>query len=164
MTLLEDLLMRQIPYGAAFALAGALALWSCGGGGGSNTPTAPTASNPPAAAPAPAPAPAPPPASAVQVTIVSSSGNKAFSPNPIRANSGDTVMFVNRDALIHHIVIDGGPDLSEIASGATSRGFTVSNANPVNFHCTLHSSMVGSINGAAAPEPPPCLDPYGYGC
>jgi plastocyanin len=100
----------------------------------------------------------------VSVTIVSSSGNTAFSPNPIKANAGQTVMFVNRDALIHHIVIDGGPDLLEVAPGATSRGFTLSNANATTFHCTLHSSMVGSINGAAAPEPPPCMDPYGYGC
>jgi hypothetical protein len=23
------------------------------------------------------------------------------------------------------------------------------------YHCTIHSSMVGSISGAAAPEPPP---------
>jgi hypothetical protein len=30
-----------------------------------------------------------------------------------------------------------------------------------NFHCTIHSSMVGSINGAEAPEPPPCTTP-GY--
>jgi plastocyanin len=100
----------------------------------------------------------------VNVTIVSSSGNTAFSPNPIKANSGDTVMFVNRDTAMHHIVIDGGADLQQVAPGATSRGFTVANANPVNFHCSLHSSMVGSINGAAAPEPPPCNDPYGYGC
>jgi plastocyanin len=95
---------------------------------------------------------------------VSSTGNTAFSPNPIRANSGDTVMFVNRDAAAHNIVIDGGPDLQMVNPGATSRGFQVTSANPVNFHCTLHSSMVGSINGASAPEPPPCNDPYGYGC
>jgi plastocyanin len=100
----------------------------------------------------------------VNVSIVSSSGNTAFSPNPIRANAGDTVMFVNRDAQIHRIVIDGGPDLQDVSPGATSRGFTVANTTPVNFHCSLHSSMVGSINGAAAPEPPPCNDPYGYGC
>ena len=151
--------MQQIPYGAAIAFVGALALWSCGGGG-SSTPTAPTASNPPA------PAPAPPPAgpSTVNVTIVSSSGNTAFSPNPIKANSGDTVMFVNRDTQMHHIVIDSGSDLQQVAPGATSRGFTVTSASPVNFHCSLHSSMVGSINGAAPPEPPPCNDPYGYGC
>jgi plastocyanin len=95
---------------------------------------------------------------------VSATGNTAFSPNPIKANSGDTVMFRNSDTQMHHIVIDGGPDLLDVNPGATSRGFTLTNSNAINFHCTLHSSMVGSINGAAAPEPPPCIDPYGYGC
>ena len=49
----------------------------------------------------------------------------------------------------------------DIAPGATSRGFTVRSGSALNFHCTLHSSMVGSINGANAPDPPPCNDPYG---
>jgi hypothetical protein len=73
-------------------------------------------------------------------------------------------MFRNSDSQMHHIVIDGGPDLLAVGPGSTSRGFTVANGNAVNFHCTLHSSMVGSINGASAPEPPACTDPYGYGC
>ncbi len=52
----------------------------------------------------------------VTSTIVSSTGNTAFSPNPIKANSGDTVMFVNSDSQMHHIVIDGG---SGSAAGRT---------------------------------------------
>ena len=56
---------------------------------------------------------------------------------------------------------DGSADLGDIAPGATSRGFTVRSGSALNFHCTLHPSMVGSINGANAPEPPPCNDPYG---
>lgn len=150
--------MRHIPYGATFAVMGALALWSCGGGGGgSSTPTSPTTSTPP-----PAPAPAP---TTVSVTIVGATGNTSFSPNPVRASAGQTVTFTNRDSQIHHIVIDaGGPDLQEVAPGATSRGFSVTSTNPVNFHCERHNTMVGSINGAAAPEAPPCVDLYGYGC
>lgn len=146
--------MQRIPYGAALAVVGAVALWSCGGGG-TSTPTSPTTSAPP-------PAPAGP--TTVTVSIVSSTGNTAFSPNPIKANSGDTVMFRNTDKQAHHIVIDSGPDLQEVTPGAQSRGYTLGNGAEVRFHCTLHSSMVGSINGAAAPESPPCLDPYGYGC
>lgn len=148
--------MHRIPYGATLAVVGALALASCGGGGGggTSTPTSPTTSAPP-----PTSAPA-----TVMVMIVGSSGNTAFSPNPVKANAGDSVVFRNNDRTLHRIVIDGGPDLQDVAAGATSRAFTLSNANAINFHCTLHSSMVGSINGAAAPEPPPCNDPYGYGC
>ena len=147
----------------ALALAGALVLWGCGGGGGSAavTPTAPTAAAPPAA-PAPAPSSGP---TTVTVAIVGSIGNAAFQPNPVRANSGDTVMFRNSDSVMHHLVMDdGSADLGQIGPGAVSRGFTLRSATASNFHCTQHSSMVGSINGATAPDPPECPDPYGYGC
>jgi len=148
---------------AMMAVAVALALWGCGGGGGSTyaTPTSPT---PPVAAPAPAPAPTPA-GSTVTVAIVASSGNAAFQPNPVRANTGDTVMFRNNDTVLHRLVMDdGSADLGDVAPGAVSRGVTLRSASATSFHCTLHSSMVGSINGASAPVPPPCNDPYGYGC
>jgi plastocyanin len=136
--------------GAGFAIVGALALWSCGGG-------AP-------AAPSPAPAPAPTPSS-VTVNIVGSIGNQAYRPNPVSANSGDTLWFRNNDSAMHHIVLDdGSADLGEVTPGATSRGLTLKNTNATSFHCTLHWSMVGSINAAKAPDPAPCPDPYGYGC
>jgi plastocyanin len=99
------------------------------------------------------------------VTIVASSGNSAFQPNPVKAASGDTVVFRNNDSVMHHLIMDdGSADLGDVAPGANSRGFTLRNANAANFHCTLHSTMVGSINGATAPETPTCNDPYGYGC
>lgn len=154
---------QSLTSAAALALAGALALWGCGGGGGSTavTPTAPT---PTVAAPPAPPAPSSGPAT-VTVAIVGSVGNAAFQPNPVRANSGDTVMFRNDHTVMHHLVMDdGSADLGQVGPGAVSRGFTLRSANASNFHCTLHSSMVGSINGASAPEPPPCLDPLGYGC
>src|SRR5262245_26831533 len=140
--------------GASIAVAGALGLWSCAGGGGS-MPAAPT----------PAPTPAPPGSTTVMVNIVGSIGNQAYRPNPVAANSGDTVMFRNSDTTMHHIVLDdGSADLGDIGPGATSRGVTLRNTNALNFHCTMHSSMVGSINAATAPEPMPCTDPSGYGC
>ena len=75
-------------------------------------------------------------------------------------------MFRNSDATLHHLVFDDGSgDFGEIAPGTTSRGVVVRNANPSTFHCTLHATMVGSINGATAPDTPPCVpDVYGYGC
>jgi plastocyanin len=129
----------------------AVAAWGCsGGGGGGSTPTAPSAP------------PSTPTTATVTVSVVGSSGNRAYQPNPVRAATGDTVMFRNNDATLHRIVMDDGSgDLGDIAPGATSRGFTVRNTSALNFHCTLHPSMVGSINGASAPEEPPCNDPYG---
>ena len=134
--------------GATLAFAAAVAMWSCGGGssyGGSPTPTNPT----------PTPTPS---ANTVTVTIVSSSGNKAYSPNPVQANKGDTVAFKNSDSTMHHVVMDdGSADLGDITPGAT-KTMTL-NGSGGKFHCTIHSSMVGSINGDL-PEPPPCTTGY----
>lgn len=138
--------------GASAAVVGALFLWGCGGGsgGGTSSPAAPSAPSGP---------------TTVSVAIVGTSGNQAFNPNPVSAAVGDTVMFKNNDSAVHHIVFDdGSADLGEVAPGSTSRGGAVRSGNATNFHCVLHSSMVGTINGAKAPEPPPCNDPLGYGC
>lgn len=136
--------------GALLVAAGALVA-ACGGGGG-GSPTGPSGSaNPPAS-------------NGVMVSVVSSSGNTAYQPNPVRAAAGDTVSFRNADSVLHRIVLDdGSADLGDIAPGATSRAFTVRSAAAVTFHCTIHPSMVGSINGTEAPEPP-CIDSYGYAC
>jgi plastocyanin len=146
--------MRSLVHGGAFAFACAVVLWGCAGGGGTSgsTPTAPAAPSSPAS-------------QTVTVAIIGSIGNQAYRPNPAAASSGDTVMFRNNDAAMHHIVLDdGSADLGEVAPGALSRGVTVRTANATRFHCTIHPSMVGSINGSQAPEPAPCADPYGYGC
>jgi plastocyanin len=143
--------------GVAVPVLGALFLVSCGGGG-SSSPASPTS-------PSPTPGPTTSAGSTVTVSIVSSVGNSAFVPNPVRANTGDTVVFRNNDAVLHRVVMnDGSADLGDIAPGATSRGFTLSNANATNYRCTLHGSMVGSINGAQAPTPDCVPDVYGYGC
>ena len=140
--------------GTLVAVLVAAAAWGCGGGGGGgSTPTAPSGTPPTAAA------------TTVTVAVVGSIGNAAYQPNPVRAASGDTVMFRNNDSATHRIVMDdGSADLGDIAPGATSRGFTVRNTHALTFHCSVHPSMVGSINGSTAPEPRPCSDPYGYGC
>jgi plastocyanin len=144
--------MRSIFIAAVLATALA-ALWSCGSSGTSvSTPSTPTA-------------PTQPVAQTVTVAIVSSTGNQAYRPNPVAASAGDTVMFRNNDTTLHHVVLDdGSADLGDVAPGATSRGVTLRNANATTFHCTIHPSMVGSINGREAPMPPPCPDPSGYGC
>ena len=143
--------------GTGIAIAGAILLASCGGGGS-------TSNAAPPAAPSPAPSAAPTP-STVTVSIVSSAGNTAYKPNPVMANSGDTVVFRNNDVTMHHIMLDdGSADLGDVNPGATSKGVTLKNSNAARFHCTIHSTMVGSINETAAPPTPPCPDPYGYGC
>lgn len=142
--------MRKAMCGASVALAAVLGAWGCGGGGGGSTPTSAT---PPASG-----------ANTVTASIVGASGAGAYSPNPVMARAGDTIVFRNSDSQLHHIVLDNGSaDLGDIAPGAVSRGLVIANTNELRFHCTLHLSMVGSINGTAAPEPP-CIDQYGYSC
>ena len=143
--------------GTGIAIVGAILLASCGGGGSTSTAAPP-------AAPSPTPSPAPTP-STVTVSIVSSTGNTAYKPNPVMANTGDTVVFRNNDTTMHHIMLDdGSADLGDVNPGATSKGVTLKSSNAARFHCSIHSSMVGTINEAAAPPTPPCPDPYGYGC
>jgi plastocyanin len=134
--------------GATLAAAAAALAWSCGGGSSysSSTPTTPS----------PTPTPG---ANTVTVNIVSSTGNKAYVPNPVQANTGDTITFKNSDVTLHHVVMDdGSADLGDIVPGS-SKSMTLKGSGG-KFHCTIHSSMVGSINGDL-PEPPPCATP-GY--
>jgi plastocyanin len=145
-------MQSRLVSGTLVAVVVATAAWGCGGGGGGSTPTAPSGN-------------APPPASTtVTVAVVGSVGNTAYQPNPVRASAGDTVMFRNNDAATHRIVMDdGSADLGDVAPGATSRGFTVRSGSALRFHCSIHPSMVGIINGETAPEPP-CIDSSGYAC
>ena len=132
-------------------LLAVIALWaiSCGGGGGSySTPTTPSSSTP-----------APSTSTGVTVNIVGTSGNTSFSPNPVQAASGSTIVWKNSTSVAHHLVMDnGGAVIGDVGANAT-----VTTAIPGtggNFHCTNHPTMVGSINGSSAP-PTPTPNPSG---
>jgi len=134
--------------GAAFAISAAAVLWGCGGG---------SSSTPSPSSPSPTPTPSGP---SVTVNIVSDTGSTAFQPNPVSANTGDTIAFKNNGTMTHHIVMDdGSADFGSLNPGQTSSVATVKSGGG-KFHCTNHSSMVGAIN-QAVPEPPPCNTP-GY--
>jgi hypothetical protein len=123
-------------------LAAAISASRCGGGGGgsSQTPTTPGNTTP----------------STVTVSITGVKGNGSYTPNPVQKAAGEQLVFKNNDlttAAGHHIVMDdGSADFGLLTPGATSAAKAVTTGN---FHCTNHPSMVGSVNGAAAPDPPP---------
>ncbi len=129
--------------GFTLAVACALALWSCGGGS--------------AAATMPSPTPTP---ATTSISIVGLSGNTAFSPDVVQASVGDMLVWKNNTSVLHHIVLDDGSVVGDIAPGASSSPLQLKSASG-NFHCTIHSTMIGSINAAAPPPPPPCTTP-GY--
>ena len=131
----------------------AVAMWSCGGGGGGGSGS----SSPSAPSPTPAtPAPAAP--NSVTISIVGTSGSTAFSPNPVQATTGATLVWKNNTGSVHHLVMDDGSVVGDIAPGASSTPMPLRGGGG-NYHCTNHPSMVGSINGASAPPPSDAAPP-----
>jgi plastocyanin len=84
------------------------------------------------------------------VAIIGSAGSGSFAPNPVDAAVGSTVVWRNSDSTLHHIVLDNGTDVGNVSPGATSRSIQVTSSGAVGFHCTIHPSMVGTINGSAS--------------
>jgi plastocyanin len=121
-------------------------MWSCGGGSSSGVTPSPSTPTPGGAN--------------IVVNIGSSAGANAYSPNPVQAAVGQTVAFKNSDSATHHIVMDdGSADFGVQASGAMSQTLTVTASSASKFHCKIHPSMVGAINGPV-PDPPPCMSGY----
>lgn len=129
----------RVSFSLAAILLAAVAASQCGGGDSEPIATPTTPGNTPTIA---------------TVSIVGLNGNKSYVPNPIPTSSGEQVVFKNNDTLVHHIVMDDGSiDFGSLSPGASSGAKAVGAGG--NFHCANHPSMVGSINGAVAPEPPP---------
>jgi plastocyanin len=99
------------------------------------------------------------PANAVVIAITSNNGAQSFSPNPASIPDGQLVVWHNADSITHHVVLnDGTIDTGDLAPGATSAAMTM-RTNGANYHCSIHPTMVGSIN-ATTGTPPPCTGPY----
>lgn len=78
--------------------------------------------------------------SAVAVTIQ----NFAFSPSSADVSVGGTVTWTNKDSATHNVTGDGW-ESGPMATGATfSKKFDT--AGTVNYHCSIHPSMTGTIN------------------
>ncbi len=101
----------------------------------------------------PDPAPA-----AMTINIVGTAGPGAFAPNPLQASMGNAVVWTNTDAIVHRIVLDDGTSVGTIAPGQSSAPITV-NAASVTYRCTLHPSMVGTIQDPSVAAPPPMPEP-----
>ncbi len=126
-----------------------LACASCGGGSSYN----------PSPAPSPSPSPSPQPAS-LTVTIAGQQGDQSFSPNPGTPGAARTVAWHNDDGVAHRIVAnDGSFDTGNLAAGQTSAAMTVP-AGGVNYHCSIHPSMIGAIGDPSGGAPPPCTGIY----
>ena len=129
--------MRVIGAGAAIVMAFALV---AGCGGSSGSPSSPG------------------PAGPVTINIVGERGANSFSPNPAEA-AGQMVVFRNTDSVVHRVRLnDESLDTGDIAPGATSSPVRMPTGG-TNYHCALHTTMIGAVN-AAGSAPPRCTGDY----
>jgi len=97
----------------------------------------------------------------ITIAIVRTDSSMSFSPANVVVQPGQQVVWYNADVTTHRIAGDAGEfDTGNLAPGATSQPVTVSGTNPLPYHCTIHPSMVGSLNGSGAQPPSPCQGPY----
>jgi plastocyanin len=87
----------------------------------------------------------------VTISIVGMNGGQSFSPDPATVAVGQTVAWVNNDSTTHRIVQDGGAfDTGNLIPGATSAPITITTANAMPYHCSIHPTMVGGINTSSS--------------
>jgi plastocyanin len=119
-----------------FAIVSLVALAGCGSS--YSSPSSPTN---------PAPTPTPGPAANVTIMISGMNGSQSFSPAAAPVKVGQTVSWQNNDSITHAISQDGGGLATPaIGPGATSAPIQVTTAGTLNYHCSIHPSMTGSLN------------------
>jgi plastocyanin len=78
--------------------------------------------------------------------------NFSFSPAAISVQAGDTVTWVNNDTVAHTATAtDGSFDTGPIDPGS-SASITFSTAGTFSYMCSIHPSMTGSVDVAAADD------------
>lgn len=70
----------------------------------------------------------------------------AFNPSSLTINKGDIVVWTNQDSVAHTVTSDSGSELSssQISTG-TTYSHTFNTAGTYNYHCSIHTSMKGTI-------------------
>jgi plastocyanin len=93
------------------------------------------------AQPSPSAAPSPAPSPALVVHIA----NYVYTPDPVNVHPGDTVLFVNDDAVPHTVTAtDRSFDSGDLQHGA-SWSHTFANAGTFTYRCAYHAFMHGRI-------------------
>jgi plastocyanin len=83
----------------------------------------------------------------VTISIVAQNGSNSYSPNPANVTVGQTVSWRNVEGTTHTATQDGGGfDTGNIGNGATSAPITITTAGDLDYHCTIHPTMVGTLH------------------
>jgi len=73
-------------------------------------------------------------------------GDKSYTPSSADVRVGQQVAWHNADSIAHTATQDGGGfDTGRISPGATSVPVTINGTGRLNYHCTVHPSMVGEV-------------------
>jgi plastocyanin len=70
----------------------------------------------------------------------------AFHPDTIKVSAGQKVTWTNDDGTSHTVTADDGSFDSGSVAGGKSFTFTFAEARTFKYHCSIHSSMVGTVN------------------
>ena len=122
--------------GILAVVAGITAAVACGGSGYGSSP------NP---VPTPTPSGGGSGSADVTITINGMLGASSYSPNPAAVKVGQTVAWHNADS-IAHTATGNGFDTGTLNAGQTSRAISFTTAGNIDYHCSFHPSMVGTLS------------------
>ena len=88
------------------------------------------------------------------ININGDRGNQSYTPSTLNMRVGQVVNWHNLDSIEHTATADGMFDSGKIAAfSAHDDAVTMNRAGTFTYHCTIHPSMVGSINMATMQAP-----------
>jgi plastocyanin len=123
-----------------------LGAWGCGGSTGysGGNPVTPTPASDPTSTPQ---------GGIVTINVVSENGAQSFSPNPATLPAGQMVVWHNIDSVTHRVVLNNGSlDTGDLRPGASSQAMSISGGGG-GYHCSIHPSMVGTIQPPTTDSP-----------
>jgi len=79
----------------------------------------------------------------------------AFTTTPVTIHVGDSIEWTNGDSVGHTATADDGSWDTGTIAGGTKASLSFNTAGTFTYHCSIHSSMHGTVVVEAAAAPPP---------
>ena len=83
----------------------------------------------------------------VTINILANNGSNSYNPNPDTMGVGQTISWHNGDSIGHTATSTSTNAFGTgvLAPGATSPKVALNTPGTINYHCTIHAGMVGTI-------------------